>query len=244
MTPSRRTDTAADRSATAGRCRTRRTSCARAATDRSIARRQPDRTPTPTARSCSPGSTARPTSAAGCLAPTSPTFCSACRSRRTLQYGPGNVQLRGQSASLYLQDDWRKSAKLTLNARRPLRADLAVHRGRRPSGEPRRAARLHRRRPSSCRVRPARSPGASPPALLKLTRNNVAPRARRRLAPEAGHPSCAAATASATTPARTRRSRASSRASRRSPTADTRHGHSSRAAVDSATPSAPRPPTS
>jgi len=32
----------------------------------------------------------------------------------TLQYGPGNVQLRGKSASLFFQDDWRKSAKLTL----------------------------------------------------------------------------------------------------------------------------------
>jgi hypothetical protein len=33
----------------------------------------------------------------------------------TLQYGPGNVRLRGKSASLFLQDDWRKSAKLTLS---------------------------------------------------------------------------------------------------------------------------------
>jgi hypothetical protein len=33
----------------------------------------------------------------------------------TLQFGPGNVQLRGRSASLFLQDDWRKSAKLTLS---------------------------------------------------------------------------------------------------------------------------------
>ena len=32
----------------------------------------------------------------------------------TLQYGPGNVQLRGKSASLFFQDDWRQSAKLTL----------------------------------------------------------------------------------------------------------------------------------
>jgi hypothetical protein len=31
------------------------------------------------------------------------------------QYGPGNVQLRGRSASLFFQDDWRKSAKLTLS---------------------------------------------------------------------------------------------------------------------------------
>ncbi|MEO6237768.1 MAG: TonB-dependent receptor [Vicinamibacterales bacterium] len=33
----------------------------------------------------------------------------------TLQYGPGNVRMRGKSMSLFLQDDWRKSAKLTLN---------------------------------------------------------------------------------------------------------------------------------
>ncbi|HEX9366244.1 MAG TPA: hypothetical protein VF921_06440, partial [Vicinamibacterales bacterium] len=32
----------------------------------------------------------------------------------TLQYGPGNVQLRGKSASLFFQDVWRQSAKLTL----------------------------------------------------------------------------------------------------------------------------------
>ena len=31
------------------------------------------------------------------------------------QYGPGNVQLRGRSGSLFVQDDWRKSAKLTLS---------------------------------------------------------------------------------------------------------------------------------
>jgi hypothetical protein len=30
-------------------------------------------------------------------------------------YGPGNVELRGRSGSLFLQDDWRKSAKLTLS---------------------------------------------------------------------------------------------------------------------------------
>jgi len=31
------------------------------------------------------------------------------------QYGPGDVQLRGRSSSLFIQDDWRQSAKLTLN---------------------------------------------------------------------------------------------------------------------------------
>lgn len=35
--------------------------------------------------------------------------------RATVQYGPGTVQTRGRSMSLFLQDDWRKSAKLTLN---------------------------------------------------------------------------------------------------------------------------------
>jgi len=33
----------------------------------------------------------------------------------TLQYGPGTVNLHGRSASLFFQDEWRKSAKLTLN---------------------------------------------------------------------------------------------------------------------------------
>ena len=32
-----------------------------------------------------------------------------------VQYGPGLVQLRGQSVSLFVQDNWRKSAGLTLN---------------------------------------------------------------------------------------------------------------------------------
>ena len=32
-----------------------------------------------------------------------------------LQYGPGEVKLRGKSLSLYVQDDWRKSATLTFN---------------------------------------------------------------------------------------------------------------------------------
>jgi hypothetical protein len=33
----------------------------------------------------------------------------------TVNYGPGEVSLRGRSMSLYVQDDWRKSANLTLN---------------------------------------------------------------------------------------------------------------------------------
>jgi hypothetical protein len=33
----------------------------------------------------------------------------------TVQYGPGNVRMHGRSMSLFLQDDWRKNAKLTLN---------------------------------------------------------------------------------------------------------------------------------
>lgn len=33
----------------------------------------------------------------------------------TVQYGPGNVQLRGKSGSLFFQDDWRQSSKLTLS---------------------------------------------------------------------------------------------------------------------------------
>ena len=32
-----------------------------------------------------------------------------------LQYGPGNVRMTGRSMSLFAQDDWRKSAKLTLS---------------------------------------------------------------------------------------------------------------------------------
>jgi hypothetical protein len=33
----------------------------------------------------------------------------------SLQYGPGNVDLRGQSMSVFVQDDWRKSSTLTFN---------------------------------------------------------------------------------------------------------------------------------
>jgi hypothetical protein len=33
----------------------------------------------------------------------------------SVQYGPGNVRMTGRSMSLYLQDDWRPSATLTLN---------------------------------------------------------------------------------------------------------------------------------
>jgi hypothetical protein len=33
----------------------------------------------------------------------------------SVQYGPGNVRMSGKSLSAYWQDDWRKSAKLTLN---------------------------------------------------------------------------------------------------------------------------------
>jgi len=33
----------------------------------------------------------------------------------SLQYGPGNVRMTGKSMSLFFQDDWRKSAKLTFN---------------------------------------------------------------------------------------------------------------------------------
>jgi trimeric autotransporter adhesin len=32
----------------------------------------------------------------------------------SVQFGPGNVELRGKSGSLFFQDDWRQSAKLTL----------------------------------------------------------------------------------------------------------------------------------
>jgi hypothetical protein len=33
----------------------------------------------------------------------------------SVQYGPGNVRMSGKSMSLFFQDDWRQSAKLTLN---------------------------------------------------------------------------------------------------------------------------------
>ncbi len=33
----------------------------------------------------------------------------------TVQYGPGDVKMRGRSFSLYVQDDWRRSANLTFN---------------------------------------------------------------------------------------------------------------------------------
>jgi hypothetical protein len=33
----------------------------------------------------------------------------------TVQYGPGNIRMTGKSMSLFFQDDWRKSSRLTLN---------------------------------------------------------------------------------------------------------------------------------
>ena len=90
---------------------------------------------------------------------------------------PGQrAKLRGKSLSLYLQDDWRKSAKLTLQPRRALRAALAVRRAGRPDGQPRRDAGLHRRRAGALRADRSVHRSSFPKALLDPDTNNVAPR--------------------------------------------------------------------
>ena len=93
-----------------------------------------------------------------------------------VQYGPGNVDLRGRSMSLFVQDDWRKSAGADLQPRAPLRAAVAVHRRERPDGQSRRDAGLHRRRRRCSPARPGPYTGAFPRALMHADANNIAPR--------------------------------------------------------------------
>ena len=176
LDPSRRTDRGSPRP-TRGRGRLAGTRCGSAATTAGT-----PRTTGPTRMravdSSSPGSTrpAEPRPMRAAAASISPTSCSACRSRPAVQYGPGNVKLHGRSMSLFVQDDWRKSATLTFNLGRPLRAALALHRRQRPDGQSRRDSRLHRGRARLSPAEPVRSPDSFPSALLAADTNNIAPR--------------------------------------------------------------------
>jgi trimeric autotransporter adhesin len=93
----------------------------------------------------------------------------------TVQYGPGNVRMTGRSMSLYVQDDWRRSATLTLNlgVRYELLLPFVERDGRMVNLD---AA------PGFTAVAPVVSAGhgpftgAFPRALLNADTNNVAPR--------------------------------------------------------------------
>ena len=103
----------------------------------------------------------------------------------TLQYGPGDVRLRGRSTSLFFQDDWRQSAKLTLSlgVRYELIAPYTEAGGHLVNLDV---------PPDFTAAVPvlagATGPftGAFPAALVRTDRNNLAPRARRGLSREAG----------------------------------------------------------
>nr|MBA2259525.1 TonB-dependent receptor [Acidobacteriota bacterium] len=93
----------------------------------------------------------------------------------TLQYGPGNVVMKGRSMSLFLQDDWRKNAALTFNL--GLRYELLW-----PFSEgDDRMVNLDVA-PDFTAVAPVLSgqtgpfSGAFPAALLRADTNNIAPR--------------------------------------------------------------------
>ncbi|MDQ3439151.1 MAG: TonB-dependent receptor [Planctomycetota bacterium] len=93
----------------------------------------------------------------------------------TLQYGPGNVVMKGRSMSLFLQDDWRKNAALTFNLglRYELLWPFSEGDGRMVNLD---AA------PDFTAVAPVLSgqtgpfSGAFPAALLRADTNNIAPR--------------------------------------------------------------------
>ena len=92
-----------------------------------------------------------------------------------LQYGPGNVQLRGRSASLFLQDDWRRSAKLTLNL--GVRYELIRRSPKRTASSSISTSIPTSRRPRRCRpARPGPSTGAFPAGTPAHRRQQLAPR--------------------------------------------------------------------
>lgn len=93
----------------------------------------------------------------------------------SLQYGPGNVDLRGRSMSLFVQDDWRKSNTLTFNL--GLRYELLW-----PFTEAHHQMVNLDATPDFTAVSPVVSGGAGPysgefpSALLAADTNNIAPR--------------------------------------------------------------------
>jgi hypothetical protein len=102
-----------------------------------------------------------------------------------VQYGPGEVQMSGRSMSLFLQDDWRKNARLTFNLglRYELLWPFTEDNGHMvnldvPADFTAAAAVL------SGHTGPFT--GAFPSALLRADTNNVAPRAGFAWRPKAG----------------------------------------------------------
>lgn len=93
----------------------------------------------------------------------------------TVQYGPGNVELRGRSMSLFLQDDWRKSNTLTFNL--GLRCDLQWP-FTEASGQmvPRCCARLYGSGAGYFRGQRGPYTGSFPESLLDADTNNIGPR--------------------------------------------------------------------
>ena len=172
---------------TPGRGRSASTRCGSAATTAGTPRATgPIRTRA--ARSSSPGCTrraARPTARGDGL--DFADFLLGLPQQASLQYGPGNVELRGRSMSLFVQDDWRKSATLTFNL--GLRYELLwpFTEAQRPDGQSRRGAGLHRRRRRCVSGGTGPFTGAFPSALIARRHQQHRAARRRRLAHQAGH---------------------------------------------------------
>ena len=175
-TPTERTDTRLTLGYTWTRPLAARTRCASAATSAATSATAAP-TPTRAARSCSPASTRpadrRRRAAAGS---TSPTSCSACRSRRRVQYGPGDVHAARPVDEPVRAGRLAQERDAHLQPRPALRAAVAVRRRQRPDGQSRRRRRTSPP-PRRC-VSGGTGPftGAFPTALCAPTSNNVAPR--------------------------------------------------------------------